>query len=188
MKPWSTFYPDVQPAIIGLGIPNPLVDHAARRATQEFCRLTRAWCVDLDATTTSPTAEEYDLELPNATELVALVAATINDEYLEIWKPGDRDLCQYVESFDGRVVTLKRNPAVPQVLRLRAALQPGDTATGIEDFLAAKYADEISRGIVARLKGDNGLQEAFRADCRRIMLHLWRNNATKRPRPKLRTF
>lgn len=191
MRAWSAFYPDILPSIMGKGFPNPLVDHHTRRATQQFCEIARPWTVKLDPIYTNATGLEYDLDLPRDTELVGIHTATLNGRCIKVWKEGDREVDpQHVYSPDGVVVALRKATGndEPMPLVLEVSLKPGDTATGVEDFIAKQHAQLIARGAVANLLGDSGLQEAFEAGCRKQFLKRWRSNATDRPRPHAHYF
>ncbi|WP_225784664.1 hypothetical protein [Xenophilus sp. Marseille-Q4582] len=187
MKPWSTFFPDVLPAVVGLGLPEPTVEHQIKRAAQEFCRRTRAWRVTLDAVYTSASGREYDIELEPRSELVRLESAALDGHRIAVWR--DRDgRGRFVFTSDGRTVAFSEQPGQGQQLVLTASLRPADSATGIEDALAERYSEAIARGAVARLKGDPILQQSFEGECDRIKVALWRGNAPINPRVRAQWF
>lgn len=187
MKPWSTFFPDVLPAVVGLGLPEPTIEHQIKRAAQEFCRRTRAWRVTLDPVFTSSNGLSYDMELEPRSELVRIESAKLDGHSITVWR--DRDgRGRFVFTPDGRTVVFSEQPGQGQQLVLTASLRPSDAATGLEDALADRYSEAISRGAVARLKGDGGLQLAFEQECDRIKVDLWRGSAAINPRVRAHWF
>ena len=187
MKDWRSFFPDVLPAVAGLALPEPTVEHQTRRAAQEFCRRTRAWRVTLDAVQTNLGAREYDLELEPRSELVRLESATLDGHPIAVWR--DRDgRGRFVFTPDGRTVVFSQQPGPGQQLVITAALRPADNAPGIEDTLAERYSETIARGAVARLKGDPALQQSFEDECDRIKVGLWRGSAAINPRVRAHWF
>lgn len=182
MKTWSAFLRDVRPA--APSTPEPVLEHAVRRAAQRFCERTRAWIVELDPTVTRAGATVYDLELERNVELVRLESATFNGNPYAIWRAGETCRGGYVYTPDGKSITFGEPVAAGLRLVVRCAVKPGNAATGVDDMLFDRYLKEIALGAVADITGDGLRKAEFTDECNRIKTALWRGNAAIRPRAR----
>lgn len=180
MKPWSAFLRDVRPS--APSTPEPVLEHAILRAAQEFCQKTRAWVVELDPTTTSADATEYDMELPPGTELVRIESASLDGQPFAVWRRDTRASGRYVFSPDGRTLRFSQPMSDGQSLVLTCSVKPGETAKGIDDIVFARYVTAIALGAVAGVTGDPVKQASFGSRCDDIVYQLWKGNAATRQR------
>lgn len=192
MKTWDLFFPDLLPTVPGC--PEPVAEHALRRAAQDFCALTFAWRVKLDPIETESGTDEYDLPLERNTELVRIEIARMAGSDIAVATQNDVNRRRpNVGCYDGKTVIVNPVPASVQLLELTCTLKPGNAATGVEDFIYDKHAAVIALGAGAALKGHrlktySDPEQApldrldFEAKCARIKLALWRGNARNTPR------
>jgi hypothetical protein len=186
MKAWSEFLRDVRP--LAASTPEPVAEHALRRAAQAFCQATRAWKVELDPTRTREGVREYDLELDSNTELVRIESATLNGNDYSVWRTGDHPRGRYVYTPDGKTVLFADPVAAGLPLVLTCSVKPGNNATGVDDAIFDRYVDVIALGAVARLTGDGNKRLDFEDQCDRIKTRLWRGEAAIRPRTRASFF
>lgn len=189
MKAWELFLPDVQPLVPGA--PEPVIEHALRRAAQEFCQKTRAWRKVLDTTTVVADVDEYDIELEPNSELVRFESIKLNGEDLTIVQPGSPEasrLTEFAYCGDGKTLVLNPVPVAEGSLLVTASLYPGNAATGVEDFIYDRYAETIAGGALGKLmqhalkpytdKAEGLKREvAFDRACGRIFTNLWKGMA-----------
>ncbi|CAN7469026.1 hypothetical protein LJR175_003132 [Variovorax sp. LjRoot175] len=187
MKAWSSFLRDVR--LSAPATPEPIAEHAVLRAAQEFCRYTRAWVVELDPTITQEGVREYDLELEQGTELVRIESATFNGEDYPVWRPGEAATCdRYLFTPDARAIAFTKAVGAGLPLVVRCSVTPGETATGLDDVLFARYVKDIALGAVAELTSDDAKRTSFMNRMDRIKTDLWRGNAAIRPRARAHLF
>ncbi|CAN7537418.1 hypothetical protein LJR130_003784 [Variovorax sp. LjRoot130] len=187
MKPWSNFLRDVR--LSAPGTPEPIAEHAVLRAAQEFCHETRAWIVELDPTITQEGVLTYDLELDQGVELVRIESAKFNGQDYPAWRPGEATPCgRYVYTPDGRAIAFSEGVGAGLPLVIRCAIKPGETATGIDDVIFARYVKTIALGAVAELTSDPAKRGDFENRMARIKTDLWRGSAAIRPRARANLF
>lgn len=192
MRTWDLFFPDLLPTVPGC--PEPVAEHALRRAAQDFCALTFAWRVKLDPIETENGVDEYDLPLERNTELVRIEIARLAGRDIAVATQNDVNRNRaHVGCYDGKLVIVNPLPTSVQTLELTCTLKPGNAAIGTEDFLYDEYAAAIALGAAAALKAhrlktysDPAQAQAdraeFEAKCARVKLKLWRGNARNTPR------
>lgn len=164
MRPLEVLYPDILP-FTEAGKPSPLIDRQIVRSLQDFCVRTRAWQVKLDATTTAAGQLDYDIELPGGTELVRIENVWLDGESL---RRGGRPIdttWKGLRTLDGRVAAFDADPGAGHTLELEVSLSPANTARGIEDVLADRYAEVLAWGALGRLNADAGRMQLFIAGC-----------------------
>lgn len=186
MKTWSAFLKDVRPQ--APSFPEPVIEHAVRRAAQKFCSVTRAWVVQLDPTTTYEGQLNYDLELDRNAELVRLESATFNGLDYAVRRPGKTECGAYVFTPDGKTIEFSQSVGADLALVITASVRPGEGASGVEDFLFDRYVDVIALGAAAGLTGDQGKRDDFERQMDVIKTRLWRGNAATRPRTRAQFF
>lgn len=128
--------------------------NALRRAAQEFCARTKAWRVNLGAKRLVAGISAYDFDVEPTQEVCELISATLDGQPIDPLTPeqsgsGARGVLLLSE----REYSVEPTPAGSAILRMRVALRPSNTATGIEDFLFAAYAKDIGKGAKAELFG-----------------------------------
>lgn len=188
MRAWRDFFPEVLPFIAD-GIPDPMLERRVLRSAQRFCERTRAWRVTLEPISLLAGVTNYEMELPQQTELVRLEEGALLDGMpIDLWRPGDRARGRYVSTVDRKTVELSCAPAAGQTLVLVATLKPGLGAAGIEDFLFDQYSEVIADGSVARINDDGQKLQAFEDRCSTIATELWRGSAATRPRARPHFF
>jgi hypothetical protein len=182
MKPWSAFLRDVRPS--APSTPEPVLEHAILRAAQEFCQRTRAWVVELDPTTTSADATEYDIELATGTELVRIESASLDGHPYAVWRRDTRASGRYVFTPDGRTLRFSHPMGQGKSLVLTCSLKPGESAKGVDDALFARYVTVIALGAVASITGDPMKRADFESRCDDIVYQLWKGNAALQQRTR----
>ena len=183
MRPWKHLFPDVMPAVPAVS--EPMAEHHIRRATQDFCRRTRAWREKLDPVLTVEGARVYDLDMPPFAELVRLESATLAGEVLEVWRAGFGARCgRYIATPDGKTVELQFAHGAGLALVVDASLMPANNAAGFESPIFDRYDEVIATGAIARLTGDEMKAAQFESRCNAIKTDLWRGMAATRPRAR----
>jgi hypothetical protein len=184
MKTWDQFLPDV--LIVAPATSMPAARRALMNAAQDFCRETRAWQVQLDATSTSGTELDYAIELPSKTELVRIESATLDGSDFAVWRGGERERSstRYVDTTDALNVRFSEQPAAGQSLVLTCALMPAEGAAGVDDSIYRQYRRDIAAGAIAAITGDPGRQAVFESRCAEVRYQLWRGRSAARPRAR----
>lgn len=132
-------------------------ENEIRQAAREFCEKSRAWRVRLDPITTVAGVPRYDFDRTNEMELVQLLRATLNGNTPLDLLPNDvGDTVRGVLALSPREFELRPLPRGGDVLQLTAAMQPSNTAKGLDDVLFSMFADAISLGAKARLLDKDG--------------------------------
>ncbi len=157
MANWSAFFPDLLPHV--MGCPDPLAAQELRRAAAEFFRRTRAWSEWLEPVTTRANVREYDLDLPNQSDVVRVEQATLDGQPFAVGsfrecESNPARLAQTgngLTSLDRKTFVLDREPAAGRLVEIRVSLMPSKNATGIDDRLYDQYADDILSGAKHRL-------------------------------------
>ncbi len=157
MANWSAFFPDLLPHVIGCT--DPLAAQEVRRAATEFFRRTRAWVEWLDPVTTANGVREYDLDLPNQSDVVRVERATLDGQPFTVgsFRESESNTARLPQtgngltSLDRKTFILDREPAAGRLVEIRVSLMPSKNATGIADRLYDQYADDILFGAKHRL-------------------------------------
>lgn len=162
MKLWSAFYPDVLPELPGA--PLPMVDHWLRNAAIEFCERSKAWVVDLASIDAVAGQMAYALPLPTGTELVEIKAALFLGEKITPKAPGylsgkygDWRMeigtpAHYThQSTDAVLLVPAPADAAVGAIKIKTAIRPSPTATGVDDWFFNKFRIAISAGCKAMM-------------------------------------
>lgn len=161
-KSWSAFYPDVLTELPGA--PNPVVDHWLRNAAIEFFDRSKALRIDLTAADAVAEQMEYAPILPANTDLIEILQVLFNDEPLTMkapaflsgkygnWK-GEIGTPEHFTQQDGVNVLLVPAPADAAVgaIKIKAAVKPGEGATGIDDWAYSKWRQAIAAGCKGKM-------------------------------------
>lgn len=205
MKKWDSFYPDVLPSV--MGCPDPVMNQALLRASQEFFRRTHVWTLWLDTIRTAGLAE-YDIPLENNTEMVKLQRATLQGRQIPItapealpadWQTSPSGLRSCIFTRDRKVLTLLPITSTAELLRIEASLQPSNSAIGISDEFFDLYVETIAYGAKARilrLPGTEFHNPQYAMDCEEmfkqaigtISIQQYRAFSSAAPRQKIKTF
>lgn len=206
MTTWETFLKDVLPWTPGC--PEPVAEHAVRRAAQEYLEATRLWKLWLPDVITAVDRTEYDIELEPKSVLVRLERATLNgcpirtrsvDELPDEWQTYTSGIERGVHTTDGETLFLLPAQAAGMVLKVEAAMRPSDEATGIEDHIFNRHSVHIAAGAIAALKGQAeksysdpaGAMEwqgKFHGHMNVADFQRYRGYSSSRPRRQIRTF
>jgi hypothetical protein len=157
MKAWSAFYPDVLPELPGA--PLPMVDHWLRNAAIEFCERTKVLVADLDLIDVVAAQQAYELPMPSGTDLVEITGAWFSgvkitpkspaylDAQRENWNAETGTPEHYTQQ-GADAVLLVPIPAVDSVaaLKIKAAVKPSATATGVDDWFYAQFRKALAAG------------------------------------------
>lgn len=158
MKAWDQFLRDIRLDVPGC--PEPVAEHAALRAAQEFFERTGAWKVWLEPIRTQPGVMEYDIELERGSELVRIERATLAGRPADIttpdalpddWKTSQAGISDCICTSDRKTLIVLPVPTAVVVLQVEATLKPSNRAEGIEDYLYDLYVESIAFGAKARL-------------------------------------
>lgn len=162
MKPWSAFYPDVAPELSGA--PLPMVDHWLRNTTIEFCDRTKALVVDLDPEDSVENQMEYELSMPTGTDIVEIIEVIFNGvplipkspaflkEKYGDWKTKIGDPAFYTQQDNDNILLVPApGAALVGSLKVKAAVKPNLSATGIDDWLFAKFRMALAAGVKGKM-------------------------------------
>lgn len=139
--------------------------HAAKMTTIDFCRRTHWWKVTSDPIDLVAGEESYDVEVPNGTEPIAVVAAWYNNRPL--WPMGfsTRNRFQFrnLTTFNGTPQAFANDSPsqlvllpVPKdaevgALIMTVAVQPKRSALGADAEMMERYFDTLVYGALARV-------------------------------------
>lgn len=161
---WSAFYDYVMPEIPGVN--TDLVDIYLRRAAIEFCEETAVYTADHDPISLIKGIAEYDLEPPEQeTDIVSVKKAWVGDASIEYvsqdtlnqrptyWpnETAPRPTAFTQQTQTSLIVYPKPSESLRNGMHMKVVLRPALTATGIVDWMATKYIQEISDGAKAML-------------------------------------
>jgi hypothetical protein len=151
MKAFDLLLPDVLP--MAPGCPEPVAERALMRAAQRFCELSRCWRVVLDPMPIAQGLDDYDLELPECSELVRIEAAKLNGCDVRVKMPDEilSRSARYLAISDGRTFHMNPLPEADGELLATVTLKPSSQAWGIEDFIHDRYGETVAQGAVALL-------------------------------------
>lgn len=166
---WSDWHPFTKPELPG--VPEPLLDHYIRLVAIDFFEESQTWVVETDVTDLVAGTGTYPLAPPASITTGADVAqikwAWVNNQQI---LPASQEelgqLFQYWGDVTGGAVsnytqltqdTVTLYP-IPDFdltggLRMKVALRPSLTSTGVPDWLGSKYITEIASGVKAEMMG-----------------------------------
>lgn len=163
MKTWDAFFRDVMPDVVGC--PDPIAEHAIKRAAQEFCDSTRVWRIWVTDILTASGTSTYPIGLPANAELVRIERATIDGRDLELttadqlpvdWKTYSKSLPDCIHTVDRKNITLLPVPSSIRTIKMEISIKPSSDALGVEDHLFDQYVEHIAIGAKARLMKQAG--------------------------------
>jgi hypothetical protein len=160
MKAWSTFYPDVLPELPGA--PLPMVDHWLRNAVIEFCERSKALVADLDLINAVTGQPGYVLPAPTGTDMVEVVGAWFSgkkitpksplylDGKYEDWATETGTPDHYTQQAKDSILLVPMPEAdAVGALKIKAAIKPSATSTGVDDWIFAQFRKAIAAGCKA---------------------------------------
>jgi hypothetical protein len=163
---WSGFYDFVLPELNG--VPTDLVDIYLRRAAIEFCEETSVYVADHDPISIIKGIAEYDLEPPEAeTDIVSVKKAWVNNapidyisqdtlnQRMSYW-PADeaaRPVAFTQQTQTSLLLYPKPTESNKNGLNMKVVLRPSLAASGLTDWMATKYIQEITDGAKSMLMG-----------------------------------
>lgn len=160
---YTAFVPDVTVQLLS-DPSGPVVESAIRNAAIELCRSSWMWREYASAVTVSANEPRIDIELPAGADLVAVLTVTLDGLLLDN-ESGDRLDAMYPRwatdtgipkrytQTDMSAIILSPVPDSNYVdsLVIYYAVAPTRTATGLPDWIANDYWEEIVSGALARL-------------------------------------
>lgn len=145
--------------------PENMAAHAAKMTVIDFCRRTHWWKYTSEPIDLTAGEPNYDVEVPNGTEPISVVAAWYNDRPL--WPMGFstrnrfqfRNLSTHIgapQAFSQDSPTQLALLPVPKndetgALVLTVALQPKRSATGADRDMMERFFDALVYGSLARV-------------------------------------
>lgn len=163
---WSGFYDFVLPELNG--VPTDLVDIYLRRATIEFCEETSVYVADHDPISIIKGIAEYDLEPPEPeTDIVSVKKAWVGNapidyisqdtlnQRMTYWPTDEaaRPTAFTQQTQTSLLLYPKPTESSKAGLNMKVVLRPSLTATGVTDWVATKYIQEITDGAKSMLMG-----------------------------------
>lgn len=205
MQTWDSFYPDVLPSV--MGCPDPVMDQALLRASQDFFQRTHVWTHWLTPITTD-SSTGYAIPLETTAELVKLQRATLQGRQITVttpeslpadWQTSPSGIRHCVFTRDRKVVTLLPTMSTGEVLRMEATLKPSNSATGIGDEFFDLYVEAIAYGAKARILKLPGTpfhspplamdcEEMFKQAIGTVAVQQFRAFSKAAPRQKIKTY
>ena len=145
--------------------PEMVALHAAKMTTIDFCRRTQWWKYTSDPVDLTAAEANYDVEVPNGTEPITVVAAWYNDRPL--WPMGfsTRNRFQFrnLSTHNGSPqafahdnplqLTLMPVPKADEAgaLVMTVAIQPKRSSTGADRDMMERFFDALVNGSLARV-------------------------------------
>lgn len=124
---------------------------ALRNAAQVFCERTKAWRQDLDPITTIDSRfQDYDFDLCDEMEIIKVFSAKLNGRDLQVLN-GHESGQHGVQIISPVAFRLHPAQARGQRLVFNVALEPSNTASGMDSWVADKYARTLAKGAKAEL-------------------------------------
>lgn len=166
---WTAFYDYILPDLNGVS--QALVSHTLRNVVIEFCNETLIYVYDLpEIDVVAGTAEYAITSDVSGTEVVMAKAAWVNDVPLAFaplealnskYGGWTGDTSQQPLSFTQKTSTAiilypEPDTAYTDGLKVQVALRPTLAATGLVDWLATKYIQQLSAGCKGKLMAQPG--------------------------------
>lgn len=206
MKTWDKFFLDVLPDVPGC--PQPLVEHALRRAAQKFCSGSKIWKVWIDPITTIDGIVNYDLDLDSNSDVSWIENATLDGKEINPtteqslpanWMTSQAGISDCIFTLDGKSINLIPSAGAGRLLKVEVCLTPSNTSTGVEDFIYDAYVDIIATGAKARLMRLNKqeftnfplgkeLDDSFTSSIASTAFQASRGFSRALPRARIKTF
>ena len=170
---WSDWYPYVRPELPGA--PTPLLDHYILQAAIHFFEESQVWTESLTAINLVADTGTYTLTVPavslgatTTTADVSMVKWVWVDEH-QVYPSSQEELgmigdnwTTHTSAFVTNYTQLTQdtitlypipNYASTGGLKIKVAVRPGLTSTGVPDWLGQKYVQEIATRVKAEMMG-----------------------------------
>jgi hypothetical protein len=155
---YTDFLPEVMPYVPDC--PEAVAVNAIRSATIEFCRKSLWLIYTHDPITTVAGSGEYELDLPEDTELAMILAASYGTlplkpvgsaEVATIMKPllGQTRYYTQIDSYNVELIAVPQDSGIQ--LQMLLAITPTRASMACDDALAERWAERIGYGARARL-------------------------------------
>ena len=167
VTPWSSFYAYVQPEVPTL--PLPVLDHVLRKAAIEFCEETAIHAIDATPITVVADTGTYALDSGDPELDVSIVKFAwydgkplpfvsqeiLNDQTGVYWPDQTSTAATGFTQQDHGNLILYPIPTVGVTdgLKLKLVVRPSLTSTGVYDWIANRFIQEISFGALAMATG-----------------------------------
>lgn len=162
---YSLLYREVMPHVPN--VPEFEVEYRLKQATREFCHRSLSWRqANTELLTTVADQVSYDADLPDATELVAVLSAWDGDTEIDVELPGEvEDLepgssdSEWKVGVESTMDAIRLSPAPDTsgtVLTGTIALSPNEDSTEIPAFIWKRWRKPVAAGCIAALKEQVG--------------------------------
>lgn len=150
--------------------PELAAENAIRNAVIEFCDKSHWWLFDHEPITLLPGIADYELDLPDQTELARIQEAwngqlelreasqdELSRRYVLNWRTQEGDP-RYFTRLRPTLITMCPIPQdrVRNAVTMTLALRPTRASTGADDSIYDEWAEVIASGALARLYGTPG--------------------------------
>lgn len=167
MTLWSSFYPYILPEVPN--VPEPLLDHAVRKAAIEFCEETALHTIDIAAIDVVAGTASYALDAGDTELDVCMVKFAwldgkplpyvsqefLNDQTGVYWPDttANRPTGFTQQDQENLILYPKPTENITDGLKIKLVVRPSLTSTGVYDWIAKRFIQEISYGALALLTG-----------------------------------
>lgn len=143
------------------------VEYRMKEAARDFCRRSLAWRqANTELLVTVADQSSYDADLPDGTELVAVLSAWNGDEEIDVELPGEVDDyepgssdTEWKVGVESSMDAIRLTPAPSTAgitLTGTIALAPNDSATTVPAFLWNRWRRQVAAGCIYALKAQMG--------------------------------
>jgi hypothetical protein len=154
----SAKYSDLFPYVLSelVGVSSLQAEAHIRAAVIDFCRRSKVWNVEDDATTATPLGRYYDIVTPSGTALVEIKSIVLDGEPLE---PSNDDSENALDIGTPKtfkqpspeIYSLWPTPDSAYSVIVTMTLAPSRASTTFPSWIAEKYHDAIVAGAKSRL-------------------------------------
>jgi hypothetical protein len=146
-----------------------VVDDWLRNVAIEFCERTKAHVVDLDPVDAVANQMAYGLEVPTGKELIEIISVWFSGDKITPKSPAflenkygdwaaEIDTPQFYLQQDTENLLLVPAPSTAEVgaIKIKAAIKPTSTATGIDDWLFSQWHLALAAGAKSKMMAMGG--------------------------------
>ena len=145
------------------------IDIEVIRAVRTLCEKSRVWKQGFETTVSTPEGPEFDIDLPNGTDLVSVDYVTsigldleATTEYelnrdVPYWRTHAGTPSHFYTDFRTKLIGLYPTPSDSFDLQYEVTLKPGVSATELPDFFAEQFVEVIIDGALSRLLAMNSV-------------------------------
>jgi len=144
------------------GVPDFMLERAVRDSSIEFCRKTGVYIPEAEEILITKGVNEYDVSIPNGTELNYITDIFANKTRLEavswselLHKIGDgaeQGTPKYYSQKDNTNFFLAPIPDAADTLRVLYSLKPSAASTSVPDTVGKENREAITQGALYRLQ------------------------------------